>query len=816
MDSDDSRPGSSASNSSSHSSQNSNNYNEIKHDTSSHIVETSPTSSSRSRRSRRSGSVYEDSQNSRSKSKSDSDSSSNTSLSDDDDDETKSSNNVNPEKNSILDCAESDKAIENKRNVSTSPSLISRHSSRESSLSSNHSRSNSAELQQENSELNITHEDLSDVSDLESEKRTSVYNTKLSVEDINKTDGNDFGENENNITDLRQKLEKKKYQLNEKCTTPPKEDEKISTKGKAEESFEDLVKAHDEDALDFEAEEGECHEASKNDAKEEPEKGNYKNEEKINISKKDEDELEEGEVSDEDEKRPEETEPKPVCRFYTRGQCTWGMSCRFLHPGVTDKGNYTMFDLVRPVPLPPSGSNAGNRGSTYSLHTSDFHDYRNERPVIHHRSSSLHHNTGVYPPNHETRKVALDGPVVVESAWERGLRTAKEMMRKANKRKEQDMDFEDKKMNLTLSPDELEKDPYYLKERLSPSENARHSLYVESATDVYNGGDRYGRGPPLTHYDEVDPYGRSTRYRELPPHRMPQYEDERRIRPAREVIVQRVEPIGRSDDWNDPWMRSKSPNGRGGSRDHGEKRRRERRSYSSNSSYTSSSSSQSDSSSDSSRSLSPRDRHRRRYNSSSHKTSPSLTRRSGGRNIRSLTPPPRKLRGSPSLRQSPGIKRRSDISSPVYNRNTYSPVHKRKRLSPLTKKIRGEKGKIRRRHSSSSSDSDSTASDSDSDSGSSSSESSSQSREHTPPKRLRISDRLSTNERKGLKKDLPKKRSPISIELKKPTTVGVSALTSPTQGTTSEKDSKKSRREELLKQLRAVEDAIAKKRSKLA
>lgn len=146
------------------------------------------------------------------------------------------------------------------------------------------------------------------------------------------------------------------------------------------------------------------------------------------------------------------------------------MSCRFLHPGVTDKGNYTMFDLVRPVPLQPSGSTAANRVSNYSVHSTDFHDYRSERPVLHHRSSSLHHNATVFTSSHEPRKVALDGPVIVESAWERGLRTAKEMMRKANKRKEQDMDFEDKKMNLTLSPDELEKDPYYLKDRLSPSE----------------------------------------------------------------------------------------------------------------------------------------------------------------------------------------------------------------------------------------------------------------------------------------------------------------------------------------------------------
>lgn len=40
------------------------------------------------------------------------------------------------------------------------------------------------------------------------------------------------------------------------------------------------------------------------------------------------DELEEGELTDEGENRPEETEPRPICRFYNRGQCTWGSNCR--------------------------------------------------------------------------------------------------------------------------------------------------------------------------------------------------------------------------------------------------------------------------------------------------------------------------------------------------------------------------------------------------------------------------------------------------------------------------------------------------------
>ena len=61
-------------------------------------------------------------------------------------------------------------------------------------------------------------------------------------------------------------------------------------------------------------------------------------------------ELEDGEISDEDETlKNERLEPKPVCRFFSKGQCTWGQSCRFLHPGVLDKGNYSMFAAPRPI-----------------------------------------------------------------------------------------------------------------------------------------------------------------------------------------------------------------------------------------------------------------------------------------------------------------------------------------------------------------------------------------------------------------------------------------------------------------------------------
>lgn len=118
-----------------------------------------------------------------------------------------------------------------------------------------------------------------------------------------------------------------------------------------------------------------------------------------------ESELEEGELSDGDEARPEETEPRPVCRFYNRGQCTWGVSCRFLHPGVTDKGNYTMFDMVRPMAYPP--------------HAAAPHEFR---PHIE-RPSLMRPLPGFSAPPHAPKVEELAS----ESAWERGLRHAKEV-----------------------------------------------------------------------------------------------------------------------------------------------------------------------------------------------------------------------------------------------------------------------------------------------------------------------------------------------------------------------------------------------------
>lgn len=99
----------------------------------------------------------------------------------------------------------------------------------------------------------------------------------------------------------------------------------------------------------------------------------------------------------------------------------------------------------------------------------------------------------------------------------------------------------------------------------------------------YSPPPKYARGAP-GHYEDLDPYGRVPRYRELPAHRMPHYEDDdlskrRMVRTTREVIVEKA------DEWNDPWAR-KSRRGSAGRERSGRGRER---SYSSNSSYSSSS-----------------------------------------------------------------------------------------------------------------------------------------------------------------------------------------------------------------------------------
>ena len=118
--------------------------------------------------------------------------------------------------------------------------------------------------------------------------------------------------------------------------------------------------------------------------------------------------------------------PRVLCKYYQRGKCTWGRGCKFLHPGVNDTGNYSFLEFQDPnvkvyqqQPIPIASDLGDNRSSSLTL---------NE--------------------NAQT-----------ETAWERGLRNAKEMKEKALRRKQTEGDqFEDKKMNLSLKEFENEKE----------------------------------------------------------------------------------------------------------------------------------------------------------------------------------------------------------------------------------------------------------------------------------------------------------------------------------------------------------------------
>lgn len=45
-----------------------------------------------------------------------------------------------------------------------------------------------------------------------------------------------------------------------------------------------------------------------------------------------------------------------LCPFIA-GNCTWGMNCRFIHPGVNDKGNYSL--ISKPDPFSHNGGPPG-------------------------------------------------------------------------------------------------------------------------------------------------------------------------------------------------------------------------------------------------------------------------------------------------------------------------------------------------------------------------------------------------------------------------------------------------------------------------
>ncbi|XP_065571129.1 zinc finger CCCH domain-containing protein 18-like [Artemia franciscana] len=213
----------------------------------------------------------------------------------------------------------------------------------------------------------------------------------------------------------------------------------------------------DQEQLDFEAEEKEPSESGEASEGEGSDK-----EEGEEVEKE---ELEEGEVTDDDDfGKTARMEPRALCKFFTKGQCTWGINCRFLHPGVSDKGNYSMFSTtVKPVAVPGS------------------------KPLS--EMAPVWEDAMPPPP-----------PVipVEESPWEKAMREAKERLKKAHIRRETDEEFEEKKFNLGLGDLELEKEADYYARVPSPPRNDFDDLRViiQEEEEEEEDRDRLRRPPP--------------------------------------------------------------------------------------------------------------------------------------------------------------------------------------------------------------------------------------------------------------------------------------------------------------------------------
>jgi len=315
-------------------------------------------------------------------------------------------------------------------------------------------------------------------------------------------------------------------------------------------------------------------------------------------------ELEDGELSDEDETaKNERLEPKPVCRFYSKGQCTWGASCRFMHPGVLDKGNYSMFAPPQPI-LPGEPEEA---------------------------------------PAPEKDPIMLAPPAPVhETAWERGLRQAKEMRRRSAKRKEMDVEYEEKKSSMSLTQIELDKENDYYMRPASPAHT--YDPYADDDPtdpyDTYHPEVRRIAPPPPEDFVARQGSPPPRRYSQSPPPNIRRVAPPRSPSPREEAGRPRIRG---QEDWEDPWMRSRE-----------EKRgalggRFRRRSYSTGSSRSSSSGSS-------------RSRSRKRHYSSS------ASSRSSSRS-RSSTP-----EGIP--RRRPTENQPKEPAVPVVQKNT-APLQKR-------------------------------------------------------------------------------------------------------------------------------------------
>ncbi|VDN00838.1 unnamed protein product [Thelazia callipaeda] len=125
--------------------------------------------------------------------------------------------------------------------------------------------------------------------------------------------------------------------------------------------------------------------------------------------------------------------PVGICKFFLRGACTWGEDCKYLH--------------IKKPRCNGSAAVESNSSESNSLHHSDTDKIHNKVRGINKPFNDSH---TIYPSSSTSNENESHNN---ETAWERGLRQARELMIRATRKREEEPDFDRKRLVLTPNED---------------------------------------------------------------------------------------------------------------------------------------------------------------------------------------------------------------------------------------------------------------------------------------------------------------------------------------------------------------------------
>lgn len=286
----------------------------------------------------------------------------------------------------------------------------------------------------------------------------------------------------------------------------------------------------------------------------------------------DDDDLEEGEVKDPSDRK---VRPRPTCRFFMKGNCTWGMNCRFIHPGVNDKGNYSLITKAEPFPpngAPPLGPHPLKKATIRKEQEPDFEEKRftvtigeDDREFDKENEVFRDWNSRVPRDVRDTTLEPYADPYYdyeIERFWRGGqyenfrvqyteaepyhnYRDRERERERENRQRERERDRErDRERERRQRERERER------ERERDKERQRRKEEWERERAKRDEKDRQHRDRDRDKDRDKD--------KEKPKPRSPQ-PPSRQAEPPKKETASVGPQVKRADEWKDPWRRSKSP-----------------------------------------------------------------------------------------------------------------------------------------------------------------------------------------------------------------------------------------------------------------